>query len=78
MSLQSSWLQFAAMFVLVRDLVIKASYSPGKHLPLFTTNGIPSGEYLQRQLPGIDRRCQFILQKGCSCLIYKLNLQHTC
>ena len=24
MSLQSSWLQFAAMFVLVRDLVIKA------------------------------------------------------
>ena len=55
----------------VMDLSFPASHS--------VNSGIPDNSYLNEhyklRLPRIDRLCQFILQHGRGCLLYKLDLQ---
>lgn len=58
-----------------RRVVMDLSFPPSHSV----NSGIPDNSYLNEhyklRLPGIDRLCQFILQHGRGCLLYKLDLQ---
>ena len=58
-----------------RCVVMDLSFSPHASVNI----GIPDSSYLNEpyklRLPEIDRLCEFILQLGRSCLLYKLDLQ---
>ena len=58
-----------------RRVVMDLSFPPSRSV----NSGIPDDSYLDEhyklRLPGIDRLCQFILQHGRGCLLYKLDLQ---
>ena len=58
-----------------RRFVMDLSFPPSRSV----NSGIPHDSYLDEhyklRLPGIDRLCQFILQHGRGCLLYKLDLQ---
>lgn len=58
-----------------RRVVMDLSFPPSCSV----NSGIPDDSYLDEhyklRLPGIDRLCQFILQHGRGCLLYKLDLQ---
>lgn len=60
---------------LTRRVVMDLSFPEGDSV----NSGIPSDSYLQEpyklRLPGIDRLCEFILQHGHGCLIYKKDLK---
>lgn len=58
-----------------RRVVMDLSYPPNSSV----NSGISASSYLNEpyklRLPGIDRLCQFILQHGRGCLLYKKDLQ---
>ena len=58
-----------------RRVVMDLSFPPSCSV----NSGIPDNTYLHEhyklRLPGIDRLCEFILQHGRGCLLYKLDLQ---
>ena len=58
-----------------RRVVMDLSFPPHASVNI----GIPDSSYLNEpyklRLPGIDRLCEFILQLGQGCLLYKLDLQ---
>ena len=58
-----------------RCVVMDLSFPPSCSV----NSGIPDNTYLDEhyklRLPGIDRLCEFILQHGRGCLLYKLDLQ---
>ena len=58
-----------------RRVVMDLSFPPHASVNI----GIPDSSYLNEpyklHLPGIDRLCEFILQLGRGCLLYKLDLQ---
>ena len=58
-----------------RCVVMDLSFPPSHSV----NSGIPHNTYLDEhyklRLPGIDRLCEFILQHGRGCLLYKLDLQ---
>ena len=58
-----------------RRVVMDLSFPPSGSV----NSGIPDNTYLDEhyklRLPGIDRLCEFILQHGRGCLLYKLDLQ---
>jgi len=58
-----------------RRVVMDLSFPPHASV----NSGIPDSSYLNEpyklRLPGFDRLCEFILQLGKGCLLYKLDLQ---